>query len=304
MSTLASVIQRGLYSALPSAGIAGRLYFCSDSSGTYKGAIYYDDGTNWDGPYGGGGGSSTTFEVNGTALSSSTTVNFENGSNVTITNPSAGNVSIAASGGGGGTGMGTAFTAPPTTGWSWVNQGTASVISTSVGQTVQIPDTGGGSLSMVFRLLAIPSAPFAISIYHRSFQFSQNSALSGVYFYDDVSGKAEGIEYVTQDSAQYPRVQQINSTTSDGTTVWAPISSDAANFGGPPYGGIWTKLRSDGTDLYYYVSLDGAAWILLWSEAIGSFLTPTHIGFGGSCLTGNSAMFVTSAILSWAQSTS
>jgi len=45
-----------------------------------------------------GGGSGSTFQQNGTALTSSATVNFESaGSTVTITNPSAGNVNIETS---------------------------------------------------------------------------------------------------------------------------------------------------------------------------------------------------------------
>jgi hypothetical protein len=43
LSTLASVIERGLYSALPAASIPGRLYFASDT-----GHVYRDNGTSWD----------------------------------------------------------------------------------------------------------------------------------------------------------------------------------------------------------------------------------------------------------------
>ena len=43
----------------------------------------------------GSGGGSSAFQVNGTPLVSTATVNFVNGSNVAITNPSAGNVSFA-----------------------------------------------------------------------------------------------------------------------------------------------------------------------------------------------------------------
>jgi hypothetical protein len=45
-------------------------------------------------------GGSTTFQVGGTPLASQATVNFEAGSNVTITNPSAGNIQISSSSGG------------------------------------------------------------------------------------------------------------------------------------------------------------------------------------------------------------
>ena len=44
------------------------------------------------------GGSAPTFQVNGTNITNQSTVNFQSGSNITVTNPSAGNVSIALSG--------------------------------------------------------------------------------------------------------------------------------------------------------------------------------------------------------------
>ncbi|QNI34543.1 hypothetical protein H7849_11970 [Alloacidobacterium dinghuense] len=43
MSTLASVIEKGLYSALPAASIPGRLYFATDTE-----QIWRDNGTSWD----------------------------------------------------------------------------------------------------------------------------------------------------------------------------------------------------------------------------------------------------------------
>lgn len=45
-----------------------------------------------------GAGSSTLFDVNGTSLISQSTVNFESGTDITVTNPSAGNVQFAFSG--------------------------------------------------------------------------------------------------------------------------------------------------------------------------------------------------------------
>ncbi|MGO9271365.1 MAG: beta strand repeat-containing protein [Terriglobia bacterium] len=44
------------------------------------------------------GGSAATFQVNGTNTTNQSTLNFQSGSNITVTNPSAGNVSIALSG--------------------------------------------------------------------------------------------------------------------------------------------------------------------------------------------------------------
>jgi hypothetical protein len=42
VTTLASVLIRATYSALPAPGIAGRTFFASDT-----GAIYYDNGVGW-----------------------------------------------------------------------------------------------------------------------------------------------------------------------------------------------------------------------------------------------------------------
>lgn len=60
MSTLASVILEGVASALPSAGIPGRLYFATDTD-----VVYRDNGTAFVAVNtgGGGGGGSTPFST-------------------------------------------------------------------------------------------------------------------------------------------------------------------------------------------------------------------------------------------------
>lgn len=61
MTTLGSVILEGLFSALPSASIPGRLYFATDTGATYR-----DNGTSWD-AVGAGGGSGPVTAVTATA---------------------------------------------------------------------------------------------------------------------------------------------------------------------------------------------------------------------------------------------
>jgi hypothetical protein len=52
----------------------------------------------------GGGGSSVDIQVNGVSTSDQTVLNIINGTNTTVSNPSAGDVRIDATGGGGGSG--------------------------------------------------------------------------------------------------------------------------------------------------------------------------------------------------------
>ena len=83
MSTLASVQLTGLYSALPAAGIAGRMYYCTDSSGAHQAEILRDNGTSWDilgylSPTagGGGGGGALTLISDQTLGSPAATITF------------------------------------------------------------------------------------------------------------------------------------------------------------------------------------------------------------------------------------
>jgi hypothetical protein len=98
LAQLNQAIIKGLSTAMPSAGGAGRLYFTTDTN-----QVFYDDGTTWDNvsPSGGGGSGVTSLNSLTGAL------NITAGSNVTIT-PSGSSIEIAASGGGGG-GISTQF---------------------------------------------------------------------------------------------------------------------------------------------------------------------------------------------------
>ena len=49
----------------------------------------------------------------------------------------------------------------------------------------------------------------------------------------------------------------------------------------PVNGGLYARWRNNGTNLYADYSLDGSNWINFYSEAVGSFITPTSYGFGG-----------------------
>lgn len=74
MSTLASVILRDVFANRPSAGIAGRLFYATDTS-----QLYRDNGASWDTYSGAGGGGSGTV----TSVSGATSGGFA----VSVTNP-------------------------------------------------------------------------------------------------------------------------------------------------------------------------------------------------------------------------
>jgi len=65
--------------------------------GGYTNVLWQQSGSNVSAYYQTSGGS-TAFQVNGVAVSSSATINFENGTDITVSNPSAGNIQFAFTG--------------------------------------------------------------------------------------------------------------------------------------------------------------------------------------------------------------
>src|SRR5271166_4569971 len=65
--------------------------------GGYTNVLWQQSGSNVSAYYQPSGGS-TVFQVNGVAVTSSATINFENGTDITVSNPSAGNIQFAFTG--------------------------------------------------------------------------------------------------------------------------------------------------------------------------------------------------------------
>jgi hypothetical protein len=129
------------------------------------------------------------------------------------------------------------------------------------------------------------SAPYSIAA-----EFSQavdgnaggGALVSGLYLFDGT--KLEGIECLTSLSAAAPslRVEHITNVTTDGSTVFgATVFPTFNNTQSCLAGAFYARWRNNGTTLFADVSPDGAIWSNIYSEAVGSFITPTSYGWGG-----------------------
>jgi hypothetical protein len=214
----------------------------------------------------------TTVEVNGVVV------------------PNAG-VSGAASTSGG------LYTAPPDLSvWTVLNEG-SSVLSqaTTPGPiAISIPDT----TLLNWRGLVQPvvAAPYTYTAFIRSMQYPNGLQSVGMSFYDGT--KLMSLEQLTQGPLHsFLRVEKIDNITTDGSTCANTANPTYAGF---TYGGLWVQLSNDGTDLSFRFSLDGQNWNVLYSEPVGEFVTPTHVGFTG--LSQNAGSAVWASLLSWRQS--
>ena len=119
-----------------------------------------------------------------------------------------------------------------------------------------------------------------------SIQSYTNSNMTGVYFYDGT--KLMGLEFVTQTRAtaglgNILRVERMADVSTDTSTAYQSTAFTI----NPTTSCIFVRLRNNGTTLYFDIALDGVSYYPVYSETVGSFITPTDVGFGGLCSTGN-----------------
>jgi parallel beta-helix repeat protein len=141
------------------------------------------------------------------------------------------------------------------------------------------------SLNWQLLTASVPSTPWSAQIYTRQVQalFSGSSypgfactSLSGLYISDGT--KLEGMEAVDVCSGTPGvRVERMNSVTSDDATEYGPNPQMIAL----SQTGIYERVCDSGTTLYWESSFDGQNWFNLYSESVGTWITPTTVGFGG-----------------------
>lgn len=213
------------------------------------------------------------------------------------------------------TGTGTLWTTPSSgnnlpllSSFSWVNQGTnGSALQRVANGPIMQTITDNASLN--WRILAAnaPSTPYKVQMQVKVFSSDYaNSQAAGLYFYDGT--KLSGLELLLQSGGAKFRVEHVTNVTTDGSTAYAEstayaIVASELNVAGvvylSPISYIWYQVRNSGTTLFYDVSFDGANFINLFSESVGTFITPTEVGFGGLSVVNSATEQVVLDVLSW-----
>jgi hypothetical protein len=119
--------------------------------------------------------------------------------------------------------------------------------------------------------------------------------VGGLYLSDGT--KFEGIECLQDSSGSLLRVEHLTNFTTDTGSVFGPDAFVATNAVLPfttscSQGAMYARWRNNGTTLAADVSPDGVVWQNFYSEAVGSFLTPTSYGWGGLDNVGDGGILV------------
>jgi hypothetical protein len=232
---------------------------CVDNSGSNR----------TDCTFGGSGSNYQTIQVAGTPLAQEPVLNFPANMSC-VDNPGNTSTDCTPSGGGGGC-------TATLTGWSLVNVSSPAANFNNFICPPTFSQTGTSSVQFQFATQTIPGATYTVIAAMNIIPPNQwiNSVAQGLFLYDGT--KIEDMELLTQGTV--PGLQ-VAVRTSPGVSTGGSIIS------GPSIGITATqvtfKVQDNGTNRIWSTYNNGAFHTFL-SEASGSFLTPTAVGFGGLC---------------------
>jgi hypothetical protein len=167
-------------------------------------------------------------------------------------------------------------TAGPLSGWSGLNTGadwTAADLNGGIALTIA---PGGANWRMLTK--PVPSStPYVISVHFRAtlYMLSSNPMSAGLYVSDGT--KWMGMELYTTSGGMFARVLSANDFIGTGTNVLITLTQP---FGLTP-ADAYLQVANDGTNQIWSWSLDGQLWTEIFTQNIGTFLTPTVYGIGG-----------------------
>lgn len=169
------------------------------------------------------------------------------------------------------------------TGFSWVNQGTASVITTNGGAEFHFPIVNGDTLHIfeqsftntqttIMLLCATAPSP-ALWSCSSFFGFTMRRPAS--------NAQVNACGFLSQNSVA---LSIYNQNWTNATTFGSTVSNIVATFSPSlPYSYCWLKRTDDGTNQHFYVSNNGIHWstIAVYAHATGLSGVPTTIGIFG-----------------------
>lgn len=170
----------------------------------------------------------------------------------------------------------TKLTPPPSSGWSWVNQGSASVSQTAASLTMS-----GGNTGFNMYMRSYPTTPWKIDIcaYYNYVQDSTPHNFIASFAFMDNTNKFCDYEVIFDTAANtWGFLGQIASVKYTTSLTFSSLYFDRRAL---PLGMIkFIRIADDGTNRSCSLSADGQNFVQIHSVANNDYVTPTKIGFG------------------------
>lgn len=187
------------------------------------------------------------------------------------------------------------FVAPPTSGWSWVNQGTSTITSSAYDQVLAGGAAGAGA-NCVLRVRSAPATPYTITAHVRTVMAHKAFQSYGLCFRNSSSGALHIFDVISGDLS-LPTVAIRSAKFNSGTSYNADYITMKI-----PQMVNWMRIADDGTNRICSISEDGLNWLVIHTVGRTNFITADQVGIAvgvENSATPNFAPIL--RLLSWAQ---
>jgi hypothetical protein len=162
------------------------------------------------------------------------------------------------------------FTLPSDTGFSWVNQGGATLDVTKDALTIVDVASGSGTL-LRGRVKTAPATPYVITAYLLSTAHAKEFHAYGLGWRNSGSGSIVFFNVVGTSAGSY----NLNVQKFTGPTAFS-ANYQTTTLGFKPN---WLRITDDGVNRICWMSEDGQNWVQVHSIGRTDFITPDQIGF-------------------------
>jgi hypothetical protein len=180
-------------------------------------------------------------------------------------------------------------TLPPTAGWTWDNQGTATETQAGGYLYLNAPAVSGGNSRVRYR--TAPAAPWTLTALVNANVNHLSNQQVGIL----VRGSGSGKLYLFGPGASAAASQTTQVVKNNNPTSW---SGTPSSLNGPlPTAPMWLQITDNNTDLLFSYSRDGINFSQVYQDTRASFLTPDQIGYFAE--TQSTSLLASLTLLSW-----
>jgi hypothetical protein len=157
--------------------------------------------------------------------------------------------------------------------WSWVNQGSSTIVTTPGYFNLSVPGSASITSSAYVRTVSVPYTSIIMGFQTNWGLNTAGDYYAGLALRDSGTGKL--VFYGVTTSANKLAIIAMNSATSFSGNK---LGETATNYQGPWW---FFKVTNDSTNRKYYVSQDNRTYEQVYTEASGTFLTENQAGIFG-----------------------
>lgn len=162
------------------------------------------------------------------------------------------------------------LTAPVSTDWSWVNQGSA-VLTVGAAGSLNILDPGQGGFQVHMQTHVLPSAPYTITVALMMLNRDVANQTTFAGWYDSSGGKVDS--YGIYQGTRFSNLKWSSISAFDSFGSIGSVNQNLGNV-------IWERFIDDSTNMKVQVSSDGINFTTYTSFTRNTYGTPDHFAFG------------------------